>query len=229
MLTRGAYAGPVDNGRRGRRIYGRVVGVISRRTQAVLLVIVVAATFLLTGLWQHYEQIVDTVSATGRTEDAPAGASAESDRARALTVLRAWDERRAAAYAAGDPVRLRKLYLPKSVSGDNDRRVFQTYAMRGLTVERMRTQVLRVEVTEYAHDSLTLVVTDRLAVAVAVGTDTRVRLPRDQASTRQIELRRVGEEWLVAEVRAVESQTGDRRSQPRPVESTSRTVGSWNR
>jgi hypothetical protein len=46
-----------------------------------------------------------------------------------------------------------------------------------------------------------VVVTDRLAHAVAVGHGTRVPLPRDAASTRRVVLRRVAGEWRVAVVR----------------------------
>ncbi|MGL5824739.1 MAG: hypothetical protein ACRCYU_07955 [Nocardioides sp.] len=204
---------------------------ISRRTQTVLLVIVVGATFVLTGLWQHHDRITRATSLAnqGGADSGPDRRVEETNRARALTVLRAWDQRRAAAYAAGDPMALARLYLPGSAAGVNDRRLLARYVRRGLTVDNMRTQILSVEVLAHAGDSLTLLVTDRLASAVAVSDTDRIRLPRDQANTREIELRRVSETWLVAEVRAMAAQLGENRSQPRPAESTSRTVGSANR
>ncbi len=184
---------------------------ISRRTQIVMLVLVVASTFFLSALWQNL---------TDKANSTPTDSHLDSERAHALTVLRAWDKRRAAAYANGDPEALGRLYLPTSASGANDQRLLEQYVARGLRIEGMSTQVLGVEILSHSYESLVLVVTDRLASAVAIGKNVREVLPRDEANTRRIELRRVGEQWLVSEV------DEDPQAQPRPVESTSRTPGS---
>ncbi len=62
----------------------------------------------------------------------------------------------------------------------------------------MRTQVLVVDVRTRTPDRLVLVVTDRLLGAVAVPGG--LPLPRDQPSTRRLELRRVAGRWLMAGV-----------------------------
>ena len=82
----------------------------------------------------------------------------------------------------------------------------------------MRMQVLSASLVSTTADRLTLAVTDRLVGAVAVAGGRRVVLPRDDASTRVIVLRRVAGEWLVAEV-------ADQRS---PAASTASTSRSWN-
>lgn len=186
--------------------------VISRRTQIVMLVLVIASTLLLTALWQNL-----TEQTRWDGSPTPVESQVGSERARALTVLRAWDKKRAAAYAAGDAQALRQLYLPLSKSGANDQRVLKQYIARGLHIEEMETQILGVEILAHTSDSLVLVVTDRLASAIVVGKDLREELPRDGANTRQIELKRVDARWLVGEV------DEDPTAQPRPAESTART------
>lgn len=118
-----------------------------------------------------------------------------------LTVLHAWDVRRARAWARGDRGALRDLYVPGSVAGRRDVAMLAAWEERGMRVRGMRMQVLAAEVREATADRVRLVVTDRLASAVAVGRGTRVVLPRDAASTRTVLLRRWAGEWRVAEVR----------------------------
>jgi hypothetical protein len=189
--------------------------VISRRTQLVMLILVVVATFLLSALWQNL-----TRQAELRAKQDLAASPVVSERAWALTVLRAWDKKRAEAYAEANPRALRGLYGPGSVSGANDVTLLRRYAERDLRVEGMDTQILGIEVIEHTDDSLVLVVTDRLSAAFAVGKDFRQVLPRDEVNTRRISLVLVAGSWVVAEVDAEET------SQPRPAESTARTSGS---
>jgi hypothetical protein len=120
----------------------------------------------------------------------------------ASDVLRAWDEARSHAFAQGDVTALRRLYVPGSTAGTSDVRLLRAYARRGLRVEEMRMQVLSLEVQRHERRRPVLLVTDRLAGAVAVGEGGRTALPRDRASTRVVELRRNrrGAPWRVATV-----------------------------
>ena len=118
----------------------------------------------------------------------------------ALAVLRAWDVRRAAAWAAGDEAALGALYTDGSAAGRRDRAMLGRYGARGLRVRGMRMQVLAGKVRSRAAGRIVLVVTDRLAHAVAVGQGIRVGLPRDRATRRTVVLRRVAGEWRVARV-----------------------------
>ena len=119
----------------------------------------------------------------------------------AAEVLRAWDEQRAAAYAAGSVRRLRQLYVARSAAARSDVRVLRGYRSRGFAIERMRTQVLALRVVEQRPRRLRLEVTDRLAGGVAVGRGRRALLPRDQPDTRTVTLLRgVDGTWRVATV-----------------------------
>jgi len=119
---------------------------------------------------------------------------------RAADVLRAWDERRAAAYARGDVAALRDLYVDRV--GVADVRLLRRYVDRGYRVEGMRTQLLAVDVLERAPGRWLLRVTDRLAGAVAVRREERVRLPRDRADTHVVTLVRADGLWRIATIRA---------------------------
>lgn len=122
--------------------------------------------------------------------------------ARAASVLRAWDGRRARAWAEGDISALRELYVDRA--GVADVRLLRRYADRGLRVEGLTTQLLAVEVLGQGPGRWRLRVTDRVAAGVAVGARGRLRLPRDQADTRLIVLVRGADgTWRVAEVRPV--------------------------
>ncbi|MEV5001855.1 hypothetical protein [Nocardioides sp. LML1-1-1.1] len=120
----------------------------------------------------------------------------EAPAAAALAVLREWDRARAAAWERGDPVALRSLYVPGSRAGRADVAMLRRWQERGLRVRGMRMQVLAVAVRARGPDRVVLVVTDRLVGAVAV--PGALPLPRDQPTTRRLELRRVGGRWLLA-------------------------------
>jgi hypothetical protein len=132
-----------------------------------------------------------------------------------VAVLHAWDQRRAAAWAADDPGALRRLYTRESTAGAADVTMLRAWGERGLRVEGMQMQLLSVSVRAETGDRLVLVVSDRLASAVAVGHGVRRALPRDSVSTRRLVLVRVAGEWRMA--------------QARPARSTSSTVRSRNR
>ncbi len=120
----------------------------------------------------------------------------------ALAVLRAWDDQRAAAYASGSAADLRALYTPGSRAGAADVGVLRSYRARGLRVEGLQTQVFAVVVLDRGPRWWRLRVTDRISGAVAVADGVRRPLPRDTASTRTLELRRVADRWRVASVRS---------------------------
>jgi hypothetical protein len=120
--------------------------------------------------------------------------------AAALLALRQWDEARARAWASADTAALRSLYTRGSAAGERDASMLLRWRGRGLRVEDMQTQVLAVTLVAQARDRLVLVVTDRLARAVAVGGGERAVLPGDGATTRRVTLVRVKGRWRMASV-----------------------------
>jgi hypothetical protein len=124
----------------------------------------------------------------------------------ALSVLRQWDAARARAWGSGDVRALRSLYLRDAPAGVRDVAMLTRWRDRGLRVEGMQTQVLVARVVGYAADHLVLVVTDRLARAVAAGRGQRVLLPSDGVSTRRLTFRRIDGVWRVASVLPVSAQ-----------------------
>lgn len=118
---------------------------------------------------------------------------------RAAGVLRAWDERRAEAWAEGDPRALRELYVDRA--GAADVRLLRRYTDRGYRVEGLTTQLLAVDVLEHAPDRWRVRVTDRVTSAVAVRGEDRVRLPRDRADTHVVTLVRANGTWRVSRIR----------------------------
>lgn len=138
-------------------------------------------------------------TALSPTPPAPSGVAV-----RAASVLHAWDDARAAAYARGDPAALRRLYVPGSSAGLRDAKVLRAYAERGLVVRGLRTQVLALQVLASDPGRVKLKVTDRRSGGRAVGRGLRVLLPHDAPSTRVVVLRSgaVGEgKWRVVSVR----------------------------
>src|SRR5690606_1653514 len=116
-----------------------------------------------------------------------------------VEVLRAWDGRRARAWARGDVAALRSLYTAGSRTGVQDRRMLRRYLDRGLRVEGLRTQLLSVEVATREEARLVLDVVDRVSAAEVVGEGIRRELPADRPSSRRVELRRERGEWRVVE------------------------------
>ncbi|NHC22244.1 nuclear transport factor 2 family protein [Nocardioides sp. IC4_145] len=124
--------------------------------------------------------------------------AAEAPTARA--VLAEWDRRRSAAWAAGDPGALARLYAPGSAAGRHDRAMLERWTRRGLVVEDLRLDLLSVDVLAASVDHLVLRVTDRVTGGRAVGNGLDLRLPQDGPSTRRLTLVRRGGEWVVAKV-----------------------------
>lgn len=157
---------------------------------------------------------------TERTGVTDGGARGAQPRAPAA-VLAAWDARRARVWERGDVAGLAALYAEGSRAGRADVRLLRRYRDRGLRVEGLSTQVLALDVLRRSPRRLLLVVTDRVVGGVAVGGAVPVALPRDRASTRQVELTRApGMPWQVVEVDDGEA------AQESAAASTSRTSSS---
>jgi hypothetical protein len=122
------------------------------------------------------------------------------------TVLHEWDDRRAAAWAAGDVAELRSLYAPGSPAGRADAAMLRSWRDRGLRIEGMGMQLLDLDVRRASAERLDLVVTDRLTGAVAVGHGVRLPLPQDRVSTRRVVLVLRGGTWRVAEADLVHAE-----------------------
>jgi hypothetical protein len=130
-------------------------------------------------------------------------ASAERPVVRALGQLRRWDERRAAAYAASDLGRLRRLYAPGSRAGARDVRILRSYADRGLIVEELAVQVLDVRLVSASPQSVRLRVLDRVAGGAVVPTSGRgeAMLPSGRPTLRTVTMVDLGDGWVVRSVR----------------------------
>lgn len=137
-----------------------------------------------------------------RCEASVAAPAASSPAARARAVLRAWDHRRAAAWALADRVALVRLYLPGSATGRRDVAMLDAYRDRGLRVAGMTRQVVRLRVAAATPSHLHLVVTDRLVDTHIVGAGVRSAVPDSDLATREVWLARAGGRWRVAEVTA---------------------------
>jgi hypothetical protein len=187
----------VDDAGRDVAIRGRVGPVDSWTTRlaaVVLLVGVPGGGFLLRGEGAPVPEVPAAASVPLR-EPARPGPDP-------VAVLRAWDAARAEAWRQADPAGLRRLYLPASVAGRRDVAALRDYRRRGLRVRGLQVQLLRAELVRGRPDALVVRVTDRVVGAVAVGPDSSVRLPRDQPSTRVVQLVLRNGAWRVGRVRA---------------------------
>ncbi len=117
-----------------------------------------------------------------------------------IELLRAWDARRAEAWARGSPHLLRPLYTHGSQAGRRDRAMLRAWVGRGLTVTDLHTQLLAVRVLGRTASSWTLQVTDRVVGGTAAADGHRWPLPRDGATSRTVRLRWVQGAWRVAAV-----------------------------
>ena len=120
----------------------------------------------------------------------------------ALTVLRRWDVRRAAAWSAGDPAALARLYVHRSRTGARDVGDLRRWVRRGLRVVGLHQQVTAVRVTDRDPGRIVMVVTERTVDGVAVGARRRTAVPASAWATHRVSLRLSQDRWRVAEVRA---------------------------
>ena len=148
--------------------------------------------------------VTAVVVATAGDEPPPARSTPTGVESDAVRLLRAWDHRRARAYARGDAAALAALYVAGSRTGAADVAVLRGYLGRDLRVSGMRTQLLAADVVERGGRRLTVLVTDVLTRAVATSGTRRWELPRDRPSTRRVVLVRVAGAWRVKEAYAVE-------------------------
>jgi len=178
---------------------------VSARRSILLTVFMAGVCAVLSGaLWQLGSGPTQATSDTVTTPTSPSAATQPADRAQqtqALTILRAWDARRAQAWAAGDVAGLRRLYTPGSASGASDCADLKQYVDRGLVVEGMTTQILAASVVSFEPEHVVLDITDRLAASTAVGDGGRFKLPGTQAQELTVELVRQHGVWLVRENR----------------------------
>ncbi|WP_300682498.1 hypothetical protein [Nocardioides sp.] len=140
----------------------------------------------------------------------PTRAPAEPVRARpeqqAATVLRAWDDQRARAWAEGDTVALARLYVATAPAREVDVRMLRRWVARGVRVQGLAMQVLSLRVLDHADGWWRLRVTDRVASAdlVAPGRETELidpEKPPGAARTRVLELRETRGTWQMVSVK----------------------------
>lgn len=133
----------------------------------------------------------------------PPGSVGQSDPP--VRVLRKWDRLRARAYARGDAVALRRLYVRGSQAGVRDVRLLRSYVARGLVVTGMRMRLLSTDVVRAGPRTLVLAVRDRLVTAVAssrMEPSVQRPLPTDRPSTHVITfVRHPHHAWQVSHVR----------------------------
>jgi hypothetical protein len=122
---------------------------------------------------------------------------------RAAALLRRWDDARAAAWSAGDHDGLALLYVAGSATGRRDAAMLRAWSRRGVRVEGLRTQVVRVRVVAHRPGRYDLEVVDRVVAGTVVGTGPSRPLPRDGPSTRRVVLVDAGGAWVVGEVSRV--------------------------
>jgi hypothetical protein len=171
------------------------------RTRAlVLLAAVVTGVSVVAGTF------VDRHDHARPVAERPVNAAESSPQLRALGVLHAWDRRRSAAWAAGDPAALSLLYTRRSQTGARDVRRLERWRERGLRVVGLRQQVAALRLRRRSPGMLCLVVTDRTVEGVASGPARHTALPRSAWSTHRITLRHVHGAWRVVEVVTVKSR-----------------------
>ena len=158
------------------------------------LALLLGAGMVLTG------STTDDRDAAGAAQRAEAPQGEPRDLAGALGLLHRWDAARAAAWAQGDVVGLRGLYLTDAQAGRSDITMLRQYLARGLVVRDLRMQVLRARLRRLDADVVRLQVTERLAGGVAATADGTRALPHDTTTTRVVELRRSDRRWRVAAV-----------------------------
>lgn len=144
------------------------------------------------------------------------GVDQRADLVVGLEVLREWDARRARAWAVGDELALRSLYVRGSAAGEADVGLLRSYAERRVVVRRLVTQVFAVRVLRRDATTVRLQVFDRVAGGEVVRRGRPARLRSGPPATRDVELRLVGRSWRVATVRPVSGSEPGPRGARRP-------------
>lgn len=150
-------------------------------------------------------------AAQSRREPSVAAASTPAARAAAdpLAELRAWDRRRAAAWAATDPVALQRLYRQGSVAGAKDVALLRRYRREGWRVEGLTPQIVRAAIVGRSAQARVVELRDRLPTATLISsTGRREPTAATPLRWRQVLLCRVAGRWVVAEVLAVAAPRG---------------------
>lgn len=117
-----------------------------------------------------------------------------------LGILREWDVRREAAWAASDIGALRALYVPGSGAGRADARLLEAYRARDLVVRRLLTQVFAVQVLDRRPATVRLRVLDRVAGGEVVRHGRAGPLASTRPLLREVVFRRTEGRWKVDEV-----------------------------
>lgn len=188
----------------GHEVPGEAGSVLSWRVVGL----VVTAWVVALALWLPGSAPGPTASATGTATGTPtptAQARERTELADAVAVLRDWDERRAAAWAAEDPRALRELYAAGSRAAAVDLALLRRWRDAGWRVEDLRSQLLAVSVVRATPERLVLRVVDRVAggrVVARSGPARTTSLPGTTARTRTLELRRGTTGWRLAVSRA---------------------------
>lgn len=140
----------------------------------------------------------------GTSDDAPPAVVdralvADRPEVKAARLLRAWDGRRSAAWAAADSTALDALYVVGAPAARAERQMLRAWSERGLRVEGLTNQLLRVEVLDHRHGRWDLEVVGRLeAGRVLSDTGPDLALPYDAArTTRVVLVRGSGGKWVV--------------------------------
>ena len=117
-------------------------------------------------------------------------------------VLDRLDASRAAAFAAGSPSRLDRVYVPGSPAQRRDRAALRRLARAGLRADGLRLDTVALRVLRTSATTVRLQVTDVLAAHRLVdgeGAVVQERAGRGEA-TWAVALRRVDGRWLVYDV-----------------------------
>lgn len=121
---------------------------------------------------------------TGAAAGEPGGEACEW-----ADVLARLDRQRAAAWRAGDPERLARVFAPGAPVLQRDRARLAEYVSRGFRVVGVRTSYATCRVVDRSSTKVTLDVVDQLTPALVVGAgQKRRRLPFDQPSSHRITL-----------------------------------------
>ena len=115
-------------------------------------------------------------------------------------VLGDLDEARAAAFSAGDPSLLDRVYARGASGREVDAATIRAYARRGGRVTGAQLMLLSCRLDESSSRRVRLAVVDRLGAARVVWADGSSRsLPRDLPTKHRVTLVRTAEGWRIGD------------------------------